>query len=81
MTIFDYLGIYRTIWYYMGQSGTIWNYLGLSTEAIARPYNFESFCVTYTHRQTHVRVIEELALLKTLGTSSVPGGLYQDLFI
>ena len=71
----DYVGLCGTIWDYPGQSASIWdylelsltisNYLGLSPEAIARPYNFETFCVIYRHRQTHVRVIEELALLKS----------------
>ena len=56
-TIQNYLGLSRTITDYLGQSGTILDYLELhltisyylelSPEAIARPYNFETFCVTH----------------------------------
>ena len=51
-SIWDYLGLSWTILDHLGLSGTISDYLGLYPEAIARPYNFETFCVTYTDTHT-----------------------------
>ena len=56
-TILDYQGLSGTIWDNLGLSGTISDYLGLSPEAIARPYNFETFCVTYTDTHTDIQVL------------------------
>ena len=46
------MGLSLTIWDHLGLYGTISDYFGLSPEARARPYNFETFCVTHPDRHT-----------------------------
>ena len=68
-----YLKLSGTIWYYLGLSGNIWDCLRLSPTRVQVEageskllhfWNFLCDLLRQTDRQTHVRIIEELALLR-----------------